>query len=89
MKKYTSVKESTNCPYYNEVVFFPFCRPIDPCVKRVLKWQSTVRKWRLNKRKWCKNKRIKLNIQGKGQKGISCEVLVAKCRKATRLKKAM
>ena len=23
MKKYTSVKESTNCPYYNEVVF-PF-----------------------------------------------------------------
>lgn len=24
-KKYTSVKESTNCPYYNEVIFHSFC----------------------------------------------------------------
>lgn len=23
-KKYTSVKESTNCPYYNEVIFHSF-----------------------------------------------------------------
>lgn len=26
VKKYTSVKESTNCPYYNEVSSVSFCR---------------------------------------------------------------
>lgn len=25
VKKYTSVKESTNCPYYNEVISTVFC----------------------------------------------------------------
>ncbi|XP_026858261.2 otoferlin isoform X1 [Electrophorus electricus] len=36
-KKYTSMKESTNCPYYNEYFVFEFNLPIDVMFDKILK----------------------------------------------------
>ncbi|XP_076834724.1 otoferlin b isoform X1 [Brachyhypopomus gauderio] len=36
-KKYTSMKESTNCPYYNEYFVFEFSLPLDVMFDKILK----------------------------------------------------